>query len=60
MVKGSGIVTAMAQVTAGEQVQSLALEFPHAEVQPEKKKSSFKKNLFRDAPAIYGSSRAKG
>ena len=38
MVKGSGIVTAMAQVTAGVQVQSLALEFPHAEVQPEKKK----------------------
>ena len=30
MGEGAGIVTAMAQVTAGVQVQSLALELSHA------------------------------
>ena len=37
-VKGSGIVTAVAQVTAVAGVQSLAREFPHAEAWSKKKK----------------------
>ena len=34
VVKGPGVVTAMAQVTAVVWVQSLAQEFIHAQVQP--------------------------